>query len=77
MYLAIASWIVRIILRVYFIVALILICAVGDKCLHLRAKIRLLHGKDVGVASKDCRYVSKIALLTNVMSRHGWMAKRL
>lgn len=42
----------RIILRVYFIAALMLVCLLGDRCLHLRAKIRLLRGEDVNVASE-------------------------
>ncbi|KAG9569326.1 hypothetical protein KCU79_g1728, partial [Aureobasidium melanogenum] len=41
----------RIILRVYFIAALTLVCLLGDRCLHLHAKIRLLRGEDVNVAS--------------------------
>lgn len=45
----------RIILRVYFIVALMLVCLLGDRCLHSRAKIRLLRGEDIGVASECSR----------------------
>jgi hypothetical protein len=54
MYLPIFSWIVQIVLRIYFIAALVLVCLIGDGCLHLRAKIKLLRGEDVSVASEDC-----------------------
>jgi hypothetical protein len=54
MYLPIFSWIVRIVLRVYFIATLVLVCLIGDGCLHLRAKIKLLRGEDVDIAGEDC-----------------------
>jgi hypothetical protein len=53
-FLPVLSYIVRIVLRVYFIATLILVCLLGDRCLHLRAKIRLLQGEDVSVAGKHC-----------------------
>lgn len=74
MYLIIASWIVRIILRVYFIAALIFICAVGDKCLHLKARVRLLRGEDVGVTGKDPHHIQGFApLLTGQLGMVGWL----
>jgi hypothetical protein len=64
----------RIILRVYFIAALMLVCLLGDRCLHLRAKIRLLRGEDMSVAGECSRSSSLLIKLTLISTGMlGWL----
>lgn len=51
MYLPTASGIVRLGLRIYFIIVLLFIAFVGDRCCHLRTKLMLLRGQNVSVTA--------------------------